>query len=139
MRAPLSMSILAVSLLTALPGCNSTSRIVGPPDPTPQLIVAPGAATIQSGTRFQLALSARDANGQKATASNVAWITSEPSVAAVAGDGMVTGLAPGATKITAWWNGVYGTSTVTVTPGSASCAPPPSKHPDLVAKPACIK
>jgi hypothetical protein len=138
MRAHLSTSALVLSLVTAMSGCNSTSGHLGPPDPTPQLIVAPNTATIESGTKLQLFLSAHDENGQTTTPFSVAWTTSDPVVASVAADGTVTGLAVGDTKITASWNGVYSAATIKVTEGPRPCQAPPSKDPAIEAKTACI-
>jgi hypothetical protein len=138
MRAPLSFSIAALTILAAAPGCDSTSGRVGPSDPKPELIVTPTSASIELGGRLQLNLIARDENGQTTTATGVAWETLDPKVAGVGGDGVVTGHEAGATRVRAWWNGVSGSSIITVTPGHESCAPPPDGPKDLLLKPACV-
>lgn len=139
MRAPLSFSfsVAALTVLAALPGCDSTSGSQAPPDPTPELIVTPTAASITSGTSVRLSLSARDEDGRPVSTSGVSWTTSDANIAAVAGDGVVIGRQSGATRITAFWNGVQAASTITVTPRSESCAPPAAK-PNLSFKPKCL-
>jgi hypothetical protein len=139
MRAPLSISVATFALLATLPGCNSTSGRLDPPDPA-LLVVAPTAASIKGGGKVQLNLSARDEAGQPVTPTGVTWTTSNAGVAAVAADGLVTGLGPGASKITAYWNGIHASSAITVTTDGEShggCGTV-EKTPSLSLKAVCV-
>ncbi len=138
MHANFSIPVAALVALVALPGCDSTTGITPPPDPTPQLIVTPTLASITAGGSLQLVVTARDEAGKPMTTSGVAWISSDAKVAGVSGAGLVRGQVAGATKITAWWNGMKGESTITVTPRPDSCAPPRGKGKDVSFKQTCV-
>jgi len=138
MRAYSSI-VLLLSVALAATACDTSP--VGIPDPggAGLLVVAPSAATIRGGGKLQLSLSAHDENGHATRPSDVTWTTSNPSVATVGSDGVVTGRTTGASLITAWWNGVHSLSTVTVIgdqPGTPTCPMNPAA-PEFLQKKSC--
>ena len=92
----------------------------GPSDPAAGLVVAPTAATIQGGKTLQLNLTAHDETGKSVTPTKVTWVSSNPRVADVNGNGLVTGHSIGASEITVYWAGLSKHSRITVTEGSGS-------------------
>jgi hypothetical protein len=83
--------------------------------------VTPPAATIDvTVTRqLQLAVAVTDANGQVISSPSVEWATSNPAVATVSAAGLVTGASNGVATIVATYEGVGGSSQVTVTGAGA--------------------
>jgi hypothetical protein len=140
MRARSSIPAL-LSVVFAATACDSSpAGPLGPQGGAALLVVAPSAATINGGAKLQLNLSARDEDGQATRPTDVTWTTSNPKVALVGADGVVTGQATGASQITAWWNGVRGLSTVTVIsdiPAAPPCPPIPG-DPELLLKTICV-
>jgi uncharacterized protein YjdB len=129
-----------LSVVLAASACETTSHGTLEANET-QLTVAPSASTIVTGTKIQLHLTARDENGVPATPAAVTWATSDPRVAIVAPDGVVTAYATGAAQITALWKDVKGRSTVTVINGitaSTPCSTKDTGSPLLFLKKACV-
>jgi uncharacterized protein YjdB len=122
MRALPSIPVL-VSVLLIGTACNGPT---GPGDgistDQTQLTLIPSATTIVAGDKVQLHFTARDQNGL-GTTPRIIWATSDPRVATVAPDGLVTGLATGTSQITALWGGVHAQSTVTVVNGIVQAIP----------------
>lgn len=112
MRALSSVPVLLFVVLST--ACNSPLDPGGPKHGQALLVVAPSAATIKGGGKIQLNLRAQDEDGQTTRPTNVTWTSSNPKVAGVSADGVVSGLATGASQINAWWNGIQGISTVSV-------------------------
>lgn len=138
MRARSSIPAL-LSVVFAATACDtSPGGPLGPQGGAALLVVAPSAATIKGGGRLQLNLTAHDENGQPTRPTDVTWTTSNPSVASVGADGVVTGRGAGGAQIKAWWNGVNGLSTVIVIDdGPAKCPPIPG-DPELLLKKVCV-
>lgn len=122
MRARSSIpALMCIMIATA---CDSSPSVTFDPGGAALLVVAPSGATLRDGGRLQLNLSAHDEHGQPAKPSNVVWTASNPSSASVDAEGVVTGHDVGASRITAWWNGTNGTSTISVigdSSGRAEC------------------
>jgi serine/threonine-protein kinase len=81
------------------------------------------------GDAVQLQSVALDADGATLTGRPVTWVSSDPSVAQVSAGGLVSGVRPGATTITATSEGVSVRITVTVVPeavASVTISPPPA-------------
>jgi len=76
--------------------------------------VAPPSVTLDQGTSAHLAAEARNASGSVLAGHPVTWTSSAPEVATVAGDGTITGVAPGSTTIQARSGGVSGWASVVV-------------------------
>src|SRR5216117_1028541 len=79
------------------------------------LVVSPASATVPVGQTLQLTATPEDANGNPLSGRTVSWSSASSAVAAVNGNGLVTGVAAGATTITATSEGTSGTAAVTVT------------------------
>lgn len=98
--------------------------------PVQTITVSPSRDTIAVGTERAHAAELRDADGKVLSGRVVAWSSSNNSIAAVSSNGIVTGIAPGTTTITASSEGRAGTaivvvlerlaSSVTLTPRSAT-------------------
>ena len=81
-------------------------------------ISPPGAQTVFQGLTLQLAATLRDGNQPPniLTGRTVSWTTSNPSIATVSSNGLVTGNALGGAQITAESEGVTASVQVTVQP-----------------------
>lgn len=79
--------------------------------------VSPASATLGPGDEVTFTAETRDAAGVVLEGRSVAWASSNPSVASVSGSGVVTGVAPGSTTISATSEGVEGQATVQVQVG----------------------
>jgi len=75
--------------------------------------VTPSPATVAVGATTPLTATITDANGP--VAGTVIWATSNPGIATVSALGVVSGVRAGQTSIVATFQGVAGSSTVTVT------------------------
>jgi Bacterial Ig-like domain (group 2) len=117
MRVLSSIPVL-VSVMLIATACESS----GEPGThvSPLLIVAPAAGTIKSGATLALYLTAHDEFGDPTVPTNVTWTSSDPKVAGVSGDGVVSAQGIGASDITAYWNGAHAISKITVTNGTES-------------------
>ena len=83
--------------------------------------VSPASTSIAVGATGTLQATVKDAQGGVMSGQTVTWSTSDPAVATVNANGVVTGVAAGTVTIAATCAGKSGTSTVTIT----SVAPPP--------------
>ncbi len=82
--------------------------------PVQTITVTPSRDTIAVGTERAHSAELRDGDGNVLTGRIVAWSSSDNSVAAVSSNGIVSGIAPGSTTITASSEGRAGTATVVV-------------------------
>jgi uncharacterized protein YjdB len=87
--------------------------------------VSPIAATIGISGTQQFTAALRDANGHAITGRAVTWASGNTSFATVNGSGLATGVAAGATSITATSDGMSGVAALTVTAGPPPPPPPP--------------
>src|SRR6266480_106229 len=76
--------------------------------------VAPASAGIATGQTQQLAVTLKDSAGGTLTGRVVTWASSNGSVASVTSGGLVAGVAPGSTTITATSEGKSGAAAITV-------------------------
>jgi uncharacterized protein YjdB len=76
--------------------------------------VTPSADTIVAGATTQLTATLRDSGGRLVSGKTITWASSNASVATVSTSGLVTGVAPGATTITATADGKSGSAGVLV-------------------------
>jgi len=79
------------------------------------VVVSPASAAVPVGQTLQLTGTPEDANGNPLSGRTISWSSGNGAVATVNGNGLVTGVAAGATMITATSEGTSGTATVTVT------------------------
>jgi hypothetical protein len=77
--------------------------------------VTPPASSLAVNGTVQLAATIKDSNNNPVVGV-VSWATKHPGVAIVDGTGLVTATGAGTTTITAVYQGVAGTATITVTP-----------------------
>jgi hypothetical protein len=119
MRTHSSIPIL-LSLAFASTACDSSPVGVADSGDAGPLVVAPSAAIIRAGGTLQLNLSARGADGQTMHPTGATWTSSNPSVATVGANGIVTARTVGTSVISASWNDVQSHSTVTVVGEQAS-------------------
>lgn len=98
-------------------GCGGGGETVGPPDPEPvaTVTVALSASSIAVGQTSQGAVTLRDAGGNPLTGRDIAWSSSNNSVASVSSGGLVTGVTPGTANIIATSEGKTGQASITIT------------------------
>jgi alpha-tubulin suppressor-like RCC1 family protein/uncharacterized protein YjdB len=101
---------------------GATITVSATPVPVSSVTIEPSSLSVAPGGSAQLAVTLRDAAGNVLPGRPVAWSSSSPSVATVSSSGLVIGVAAGSTTITASSEGVDGTGTVAVDPGSAVAA-----------------
>lgn len=89
--------------------------------PIAKISVVPGSKSLSAGDAFAFKATAQDADGAVLADRGTTWTSSAPDILAIDGaTGAVTAKAPGNAVVTAQAEGISGTATVTVTPGSAS-------------------
>jgi hypothetical protein len=76
--------------------------------------ITPATPIVAVGGSYQLTAVTRDASGNVLNGRAVAWSSSDPSVATVDGNGLVSGIADGSATVTATSEGQSGTASVTV-------------------------
>ncbi|HEU4631853.1 MAG TPA: Ig-like domain-containing protein [Gemmatimonadaceae bacterium] len=84
--------------------------------PLARLQLSAAADTILVGGTSALAATGRDVADAVVTGQPVSWSTAEPSVAVVSTQGVVTGVAPGTTTVTATSGALSDTATIVVRP-----------------------
>ncbi|HTS58474.1 MAG TPA: Ig-like domain-containing protein [Terriglobales bacterium] len=109
-QKPKVAGTLVVALVCAIgPGCNGF--FVNPT--LTSITVGPSATINQNGT-VQMSAVGTFNDGSTQSLSNVFWSSSDTTVAAINGAGLVTGISPGSATITGASGTVSGTATVTV-------------------------
>lgn len=104
---------IGVLALFALAACRGESP-TAPPPPVASVSVSPPTATVAPGGTLQLTATPEDAVGNPLSGHVVTWSSTNPSVATVSSTGLVAGVAPGSTTISARSEGKAGTASVTV-------------------------
>ncbi len=106
----------ALALLCAA-GCGGGGD-PGPPPPAAVASVAlsPDAATVLVGGTATLTATPRDAAGAPLANRTVTWSAASPAIATVSNAGVVTGIAPGTTTVTATASGRVANAAITVVP-----------------------
>src|SRR5205807_2066885 len=95
-------------------GQRGTAAVAVANLPVASVTVSPSPATVYIGATMQLIAILKDLAGHPLSGRTVTWTTSDGTVAAVDGTGLVTGVALGTATITATSEGQAGTTTVTV-------------------------
>ncbi len=113
--APGSATITATS-----EGKSGTSTITVSPVPVASVEVTPSNTEVVIGRTVQLAAQPRDAEDNALAGREVAWSSSDPEVATVDQNGVVTGVAEGTARITATSEGKSGAATVAVRPAAVA-------------------
>ena len=109
--APGQATITATSEAAA-----GTSTIGVSPKPVSSVIISPGQGSVTVGQTLQLSAQVTDDQGNVLTGRPISFTSGTPAVATISATGLVTGVAPGSTTITATSEGKTGAATVTVTP-----------------------
>jgi uncharacterized protein YjdB len=84
------------------------------------LLIAPARVTLDTGDAVQLHSTARSRRGQTLGSRPVSWASTNPDVARVAPNGLVTAVAPGTVTITASSENTSATAVITVVAARAS-------------------
>ena len=101
--------------ITASVGAVSGSAAVTVAQAASEVVVSPVADTVPLGDTLRLAAEVLDANGHTLGAdASLTWSSSDPSVATVDESGLVSGVAPGMTTITAVSADLHATAEITV-------------------------
>jgi len=112
--------MIAISLFAGCGGGNSSTSTSTPPAPVPTSItLTPASATIATGAMRQLTATANLSDGSaEDVTSQATWSSSVPSIVSVqtgaTNAGLVTGLASGKATISAAFQGINGSSAITV-------------------------
>lgn len=104
-----AIALLAVALAAA---CNDT--VTTPPRPVATVVVSPATRTLLTGDEQRYSARALDANGQDITDRTITWSSSNPTVASISTDGLVTALQPGTVSINASVEGRIGSGALQV-------------------------
>jgi uncharacterized protein YjdB len=95
-------------------GKSDASEVTVAPGAVSKVFVTPNPIAMVSGDKQRLAVSAQDATGTVLSAHDIVWASSNTQVATVSG-GEVTAQGAGTASITATFEGVSGSTSVTVT------------------------
>src|SRR5438445_193015 len=102
--------------VTWMSGKTSTAAITVTTVPVASVTVSPATASVAVGQTLQLTATPKDSTGTALTGRSVTWVSSNPGVATVSSNGLVTSGAVGTATITATSEGKAGSAAVTVTP-----------------------
>jgi len=109
-RAPGEVRIAASAF-----GRSGTATITVSARDVASVVVSPASVSMRVGVSAPLQAQALDAEGGVLTGRSVTWTSANTAVATVSSTGVVTGVTPGATTITATSGGRTGQAAVTVT------------------------
>lgn len=105
----------SATVVATVEGRTATAAIVVSAPPVNTVTVSPATATIVTAATQQLTVTMRDGAGTLLPGREVAWTSSDPTVATVSAAGLVTGVAVGTATVTATSEGKSGTAAITVT------------------------
>lgn len=111
----ISTSAFSLSAIIANLGCGGTSSVA--PKTLKSVSVSPSSATIALGGTVQFVATATYSDGSTATVtSEASWSASPASIANVNASGLASAASPGATVISAVYNGITGAANLAVSP-----------------------
>jgi uncharacterized protein YjdB len=96
-------------------GITGSALVIVQPPPVDSVVVMPNPASVTTGGTVQLTATVRDADGNALIGRAVSWQSSNPSVATVDANGLVTGVTPGTITVSATSEGGKRRSQVNVT------------------------
>lgn len=103
-----------VMVLAACGGGDATQ-----PDVPPVItLTSPSGTSVVSGSTLQLTANAKDRKGKAVQNPTVTWVSQAPAVASVSATGLVAGAVAGPATISATYDGVSASFSVTVVPGT---------------------
>jgi uncharacterized protein YjdB len=105
-----------ITVTASAEGKSGTAAITVKPKPVGAVIVSPAQVSIEAGQTRQLTTQVTDDQGNVLSGRPVTFTTENASIATVTTAGVVTAVAPGATKIVATSEGKTGSADITVTP-----------------------
>ena len=115
MRYPQSKTWWPVALVALAIACKSDSLEPGGGS-VASVVVAPQRATVAVGASVPITAEVLDASGRTLTGRKIAWLSGDPAIATVSGDGVVTGVKVGTVQIAASAEGKSAIAEVTVNP-----------------------
>jgi hypothetical protein len=108
------MRASVVLVLAACGGGDATE-----PDVPPVITVTSASGpSVVSGSTLQLTANAKDRKGKAVQNPTVSWVSQAPTVASVSASGLVTGAVAGPATISATYDGVSASFSITVVPGA---------------------
>jgi uncharacterized protein YjdB len=111
-----------VTITAAVEGWRATVTVTVSLVPIASITVTAGSAVVMEGSTLPLTATARDADGNTLPGRDLAWSTTNASVATVSSTGVVTGVAAGAVTITASGEGRSGSVQLAVQARTATTA-----------------
>jgi len=106
-----------IAVMLALAACGGGDSTK--PDVAPVITVTSvGGTSLASGSTLQLSANAKDRKGKAVQNPAVTWASQSPAIASVSAGGLVTGAIAGPSAISATYDGVSTTFSVTVVPGA---------------------
>lgn len=100
-----------------------------------RITISPESAIVTAGEELSFAALAFDENSQELSGVLFKWISSDSSVATITNDGVVRGVAPGTSQITASARGVHSTPATLTVKAAPTPTPTPSPSPTGVPTP----
>lgn len=113
------VELRSTSAAAGMTGSYTLSMAIGTTPVASVTVTAPSTSLLASGT-LQLTATPRNAANVALTGRTVTWSSSNPAAATVSASGLVSGVGPGSTVITATSEGVSGTLALSVTTDVAS-------------------
>jgi uncharacterized protein YjdB len=123
--------------MLAIAACSNTPSDLPLPSDVASVVVSPSTSSVSIGGRLSLSAVVQDSAGQTLADADIFWSVQDASIATISSDGVVTGVAPGTTQVSANVAGKSGIGTVTVqrtavpTIAVASVTISPSKPPAI--------
>jgi uncharacterized protein YjdB len=108
----------SVTITATCEGVSARLSLVVTQPPVASIQLSAAAITVSSGETSQLAAIARDSRGSTISGVSFAWSSSNPDIATVNSNGLVTGIAVGSATISVRADGASGSAAVTVVPVS---------------------
>ena len=105
---------LGATIITASDQTTTGTLVLSVVPKTVSALLVVGPTVIPTGQTSELTASATTTGGKQVVTSGVSWQSSDPRVAAVSDAGILTAIAPGTVIVTATYQGVSGSLTVTV-------------------------
>jgi len=105
---------LGSTIITATDQAAVGTLVVSVVPRTVSSLLVVGPTIVPTGQTSELTASASTSSGKQVVTSGVTWQSSNPGVASVSDAGILTAIAPGTVTITASYQGVTGSLTVTV-------------------------
>ncbi|MEP6763262.1 MAG: Ig-like domain-containing protein [Gemmatimonadaceae bacterium] len=106
-----------VTITATSEGISGTASVIVIPPPVATVAFSTATLSVVTGRTLQLAVTTSSANGSVLTGRTITYTSSTPTVATVSALGVVSGVNPGTTTLTATSEGKVGTATLTVTFG----------------------